>query len=152
MAAVKILLLSITNERITHDIEDIGICCIAAFMRQKGYQVMVQRVKENLLNYNAISDYTPDIIGVSIYTLTKESVYRSAAKLKQVLPGVIICAGGPLPTYSEREVLEECPAIDFLVRGEGEFTFLELAAQFPLLTLANLKNIKGLAYRGGNDG
>jgi radical SAM superfamily enzyme YgiQ (UPF0313 family) len=147
VANVKILLLSIYNNNMTQNIEDVGICCIASFMREKGYQVKLLRVKENLVDYDKILEYAPGIIGASVYSLARDSVYRTAARLKQLLPGVFICAGGPLPAYAGKEMLEECPAIDFIVRGEGELTFWELASLLPGLDGEKLKLIKGLTYR-----
>jgi radical SAM superfamily enzyme YgiQ (UPF0313 family) len=134
----------------TQQIEDIGICCIGAFLRQKGYDAMLLRVKENMINYDKILAYAPNIIGMSVYNFSKESVYRVSEKIKQLLPDVFICVGGPFPTYSGTEMMEECPWIDFVVKGEGELTSWELVSQLPHIDKENLETIKGLIYREEN--
>lgn len=47
-------------------------------------------------------------------------------KVRARYPNLIIVVGGEHPTALPEYVLRDCPAIDFLVTGEGELTFLEL--------------------------
>ena len=49
-------------------------------------------------------------------------------RLKKVLPGLILVAGGPEVSYNPVEIMEQNPAIDIIVKGEGEETFRELLA------------------------
>jgi anaerobic magnesium-protoporphyrin IX monomethyl ester cyclase len=49
-----------------------------------------------------------------------------ALRLKRLRPGLVIVCGGVHPTYHWRDVLAQCPAIDFVVRGEGERTTRDL--------------------------
>lgn len=150
MKRIKILLISVYNENMMQHQEDIGVCFIAAFLRQKGYEVMILRVKEEAINYNKIKNYGPGIIGLPVYDVSKGSVYRVIEKIRQVLPRVFICAGGALPTYSDIEMMKEFPLIDFVVRGEGELTFWELVSILPDFADGHPKRIKGLTYRDGN--
>lgn len=50
-----------------------------------------------------------------------------AIRIRAALPKVVIVYGGVFPTFHWRDVLADCPAIDFIVRGEGERTALALA-------------------------
>ncbi|UCH95869.1 MAG: cobalamin-dependent protein [Candidatus Aminicenantes bacterium] len=147
MSKVKILLMSVYNDKMMQNLEDIGICFIASFLRQEGHEVMITRVKEDAIAYDQIVDKDPGIIGFPVYDVSKESVYRVIERIKQLLPRVWVCVGGSLPTYSSVEMLEECPLIDFAVRGEGELTFWELVSQLPDVDGEKLGKIKGLTYR-----
>lgn len=147
MKKVKILLMAVYNENMSQGLEDIGICFITSFLRKHGYEVMLMGVNENLIDYKKIVDYAPAIVGMPVYDISKKTVYHVIEELKRLLPQVFICVGGPLPTYAGREMMEEFPLIDFVVRGEGELTFLELVSQLPAIDMEKLGNIKGLTYR-----
>jgi radical SAM superfamily enzyme YgiQ (UPF0313 family) len=59
-------------------------------------------------------------------------------------PKLIIVAGGEHPTALPGYVLRDCPAIDFLVTGEGELTFLELVHAIFLGNDAS--KVAGISY------
>jgi radical SAM superfamily enzyme YgiQ (UPF0313 family) len=70
------------------------------------------------------------------------------------LPDCPVCAGGYLPTYAAREMMEESDAFDFAVKREGELTFLELVNHLSRhdgrAAPAQLREIQGLIYRDGD--
>lgn len=91
----------------------------------------------------------PDIVlvGHSGSTSAHPVVSRITRALRVLLPRVPIVYGGVFPTYHYREVLREEPQIDFIVRGEGERTTLELVS--ALARGDDVEAIAGVAYRGG---
>ena len=50
---------------------------------------------------------------------------RFAASRASTLPGARVVCGGPHPSVAAEDVLEDA-AVDYVVRGEGELTFVEL--------------------------
>ncbi len=68
-----------------------------------------------------------------------------ACRMKAVLPEMHIVYGGVFPTYHWRDILEHCPAIDFIVRGEGEHTAVLLARAIAGHGL--WATVPGIAYR-----
>ncbi len=46
--------------------------------------------------------------------------------LSDTFPGIIIVAGGGIPTNLPKDVFESCPCIDFISYGEGEISILGL--------------------------
>jgi anaerobic magnesium-protoporphyrin IX monomethyl ester cyclase len=64
--------------------------------------------------------------------------------IKAALPEVVIIYGGVFPTYHWRDVLRECPEVDFIVRGEGERTTLALAE--CIADGGDCRRIAGLAW------
>lgn len=82
----------------------------------------------------------PDIVGFSMYTANFRSVRLLAAKIKQRRPQTFVVVGGDHPTIDLEDTIQ-ATEFDAVVRGEGEFTLLELAEGKPLST------IQGLAYR-----
>lgn len=68
-----------------------------------------------------------------------------ALRIKAALPATRIVYGGVFPSYHWREVLDECSAIDVIVRGEGEQTAVRVAR--TLVTHGLLATVPGCAYR-----
>lgn len=149
MKKARILLMAVYNDNMSDFFEEIGIGYIASFLRQHGYEVMLIGAHERRVQYDKIADFCPDIIGITIYEDSKLSVFHTIEKIKQQLPRVFICVGGPMAPYHGVEILTEFPLIDFVVRGEGEITFFELVSQFPGMESEKLEKIKGLTYRSG---
>ena len=63
-------------------------------------------------------------------------------------PETIIVLGGPEASTGTEELLQKEPAVDYVVRGEGEETFCELL-RFLLNGEGSPEGILGLAYREG---
>jgi anaerobic magnesium-protoporphyrin IX monomethyl ester cyclase len=126
--------------------EEIGLCSITAFLRKHNFNVKLMGVAKDKINYQDISDYQPDVIGVSVFTSSFAMVREICEKLKPALPGCMICLGGETATFDAVQLLEQVPEVDFIVKGEGEITFLELVT---CLTeeRSDYNQIKGLVYR-----
>ena len=65
--------------------------------------------------------------GFSCYIWNLEQTLRLVDDLKQLLPHVFIVLGGPEVSFGTFETMAAHPAIDCVVRGEGEATFRALA-------------------------
>ena len=89
----------------------------------------------------------PDLlmVGHSGSTSAHPTIARIAARLKRERPQLRIAYGGVYPTYHWRDVLENEPALDVVVRGEGERTATLLAQ--ALARGEDLAGVPGLAYR-----
>lgn len=68
-----------------------------------------------------------------------------AVRIKAALPTTTIVYGGVHPTYHWRETLKQCPAIDVVVRGEGERTAVLLAQ--AIVGHGLVATVPGVAYR-----
>lgn len=145
----KVLLIAVCSEGMSELYEEIGICSIASYLREHGYQVMLMEVSEARVNYKKILEFGPDLIGMSVYDVSKNAVYRVIERLKSLLPEAKIFTGGTLPTYYHQEMLAENEWIDSAIRGEGELTTLELVQSLEAGT--SLQGILGLTYRDGKE-
>jgi|Deesub1362A_J573_1020465.scaffolds.fasta_scaffold02779_9 radical SAM superfamily enzyme YgiQ (UPF0313 family) len=90
----------------------------------------------------------PDIIGFSCYCWNMEKVDKLSALSKEVLPEAKVILGGPEVGPIAEEVLRSNPAVDVVVRGEGEVTFKELLEHY-VLNKKSISQIKGISYRKG---
>lgn len=68
----------------------------------------------------------PDVIAMPVFCWTARRVYEVARVAKSAIPGVRIVLGGPEVGPIADRVLAEQPAVDAVVRGEGEFAFPDL--------------------------
>jgi len=84
----------------------------------------------------------PALIGLNCHTLNRWTVYEIARSLKILTPSATVILGGAHPTLAPVATLDECLAVDAIVVGEGEVTFLEVAR-----STGNLESIPGLYLR-----
>ena len=94
-----------------------------------------------------ISDFNPDMIGVSAMTFHKDFFHDAIANIRKTYKKPIV-VGGPHPTTSYTEVLKD-KNIDINVIGEGENTLseiVELLMNKKELNYENLSKIPGIAF------
>ncbi|MBU1912645.1 MAG: B12-binding domain-containing radical SAM protein [Candidatus Omnitrophica bacterium] len=86
--------------------------------------------------------FNPDIIGISVTTLTAGYARKLAAKSKNTLKNTLVVLGGPHITALPYENLD---VADICVIGEGEQTFAELVDNFP--DELSFEKIPGVAFK-----
>jgi len=87
-----------------------------------------------------LRDVRPGLVGITATTLTVRAALAIARAAKEEHPGATVVLGGVHPTVAPDEVLAE-PAVDLVVRGEGEHTLSDLLAG------RDRADIAGLSYR-----
>ena len=65
-------------------------------------------------------------------------------------PGVLTVYGGVYPTYHPEAILRAEPAVDVIVRGEGEATVLDLVGALETRGGCDLRSVSGIAFRSGS--
>ncbi len=86
--------------------------------------------------------------GIIGFTCYDKNYYLSkiiAQRLKHLHPEPVIMFGGPTPSFLDRLIMRDCPAIDICVRGEGEHTVGELLKRLP--DKDGLESIPGITFR-----
>ncbi|MDR2903472.1 MAG: cobalamin-dependent protein, partial [Clostridiales bacterium] len=87
----------------------------------------------------------PKAVAFSCYLWNIGMVLNIAANLKKILPRVKIILGGPEVSY-DYETLIEDRAVDFIIVGEGEKTFRQLA-EFLMFGKHELFDLLGVAVK-----
>lgn len=98
---------------------------------------------EELLKY--IMENKPLLVGFTAYTVQIKAAGFIAKEIKSHFPDIPTCCGGPHATAMPKETLEEFPAIDFTVPGEGEEVIGSVIND--LKTGPSLFNIRGIVTR-----
>ena len=98
---------------------------------------------------SVLSNYQPDIVGISVMTAKYGSALKISNLCKEYRSDCLVIWGGPHPTVQPENVLR-IPSIDFVVRGEGEGTLLELSqliAQRKHNDPLTLQKVLGLSFK-----
>jgi anaerobic magnesium-protoporphyrin IX monomethyl ester cyclase len=128
-----------------------GLLCIGGPLLDAGHDVtLVNADLGPLPDHETLQQViasAPDaiLIGHSGSTSAHPTVVLLANMLRAALPKVNIIYGGVWPTYHWQDILSDAPAIDVIVRGEGEATAVALMA--ALEADQNLARVNGIAYR-----
>jgi radical SAM superfamily enzyme YgiQ (UPF0313 family) len=89
--------------------------------------------------------HNPDVVGLTATTPAIYNAYEAAVMVKRINPDCRVVIGGPHVTFTARETLRECEAIDVVVRGESELTFHKLVRAWDKGLPIN--RIAGLTFR-----
>lgn len=90
----------------------------------------------------------PWLVGISsLFTAYSEEALCLAKTIKKIHPNCKIVLGGHHPTAFPQDVLQE-PAVDFVIRGDGEEALTALACR--LKTSQSLEDVPGLALRNSD--
>jgi radical SAM superfamily enzyme YgiQ (UPF0313 family) len=146
------------QERVSsHDdtVVPMGLYSIGAVLMEQGHQVTV--VNEYDLDPSrmtprmVLGEKRPDIMGVSVFNANRFGAMDWVRAAKEVLPGCTTVFGGVAATFLWEHLLNQCPALDCIVLGEGEVTFAALVDRLEGAKAgtcsAGLENIPGLAIR-----
>lgn len=120
-----------------------GIALIGAYLRKNGYSVELQVVK-SIEDIDKINLKKYAIVGITLYHENIPYVYKMCEFIKKKEKNILVCLGGYSATYYYEEILNDCSYIDFIIKGEGEETFLEVCNK--LSQNQNIFDIQGLAY------
>jgi anaerobic magnesium-protoporphyrin IX monomethyl ester cyclase len=133
----------------------IGLYYIGAVLKENGYDVEIfnwHRIHENPQDMEAVlREKRPDIIGLSVFHANRWGAVEIAAVAKQVAPRVKIVFGGVGATFLWKHLLTRFPQIDFIVLGEGEYSFLDLVRCIENGDYSRAGDIHGIAFRKGKE-
>jgi anaerobic magnesium-protoporphyrin IX monomethyl ester cyclase len=129
----------------------LGLLAIGGPLRDAGFPVELLDADYAPLTIAAIVEAVraraPRIVmlGHSGSSSAHPTIVALVAAIKAVLPQTWIVYGGVYPTYHWKEILAQCPGVDFIVRGEGEMTALRLAEAIDSHGVWGV--VPGIAYR-----
>ena len=130
--------------------EHLGLASLKAFLTQYGFKVDILDMALENLDIPAViqkmQQMQPGAIGISILDQTKEQGLSLIQQIKQAGFSRPLIAGGYFPTFHADELLKNVPDIDFIVRGEGEYTLLDLMHSLSGRGNRPLTGISGISY------
>jgi len=152
---MKILLVQPFANESNTNYPPIGLLYIASYIRaNSSHQVKIIDLRVNKSpikkRLSAIEAWKPDLIGLTGMSIEWTGFKEVLRTLEQAMSkDVIFAAGGPHATIFHALVLEKTP-VEYVIRGEGEETFLELVN--ALGGRSDIRAVKGLVYKDKRHG
>jgi radical SAM superfamily enzyme YgiQ (UPF0313 family) len=126
-----------------------GLLSIAAQALAAGHHVSTLNLSNACWDdvERILQDHPAELFGLSAITANRRGVDLVSRLIRRLFPRAHITVGGPHVTAQPRETLAHYTAIDTIVTGEGESTFLELSDR--LKTGATAAGLSGCVWREG---
>lgn len=122
----------------------LGLLSIAAYAEREGFNVRILDLHVERWGIEEFRTWLrtvlPRCVGLTMMTATSIAANRVAVVVKEVHPDCLVIAGGVHAEAMPTECLKN-PAIDLVVRGDGEITLTRILRGEPWET------IKGLSFR-----
>lgn len=143
----------VLHERVHQEevaVPPIGLYYVGALLRENGHGV-------EILNAHALKDprgaedvlhrVRPGVVGFSVLHANRWGAVDLARLAKRRIPGVQVVFGGVGATFLWEQLLAHTDVVDYVVRGEGERTFLDLVKHIEQGETSCPESIHGLAFR-----
>jgi anaerobic magnesium-protoporphyrin IX monomethyl ester cyclase len=127
----------------------LGMLYIATYLRENGIDVSI--IDEAAQGYflkgtvDWVKKEEPDILGFSTCSSSCRKAALIAERVKKENPNIVTVFGNFYATFNAERILKKYPFVDVIVRGEGEYTSLELAK--CLEKKRDLKKVLGINFR-----
>jgi radical SAM superfamily enzyme YgiQ (UPF0313 family) len=126
----------------------VGLASIAAVLRAGGHEVGIFDAALDCTVSNEqwaahIAGYEPSIVGFSTITSNFCDAYDVCEKVKRLKAPIKTVFGGVHASWGKDALLKKYGEIDFIIAGEGEYSFCKLASGEPC------SSIEGLYFRNG---
>lgn len=127
----------------------LGIGYVAAVLEKNKYDISI--IDGHVEGYtqgkliNILKIARPDVVGFTFTTENRFDAFSMMKRLREAIPGVIIVAGGPHVSLAAEDTLSHIRELDYIVRGEGEYSFLELLDSIKAGKGAD--GVEGISYR-----
>lgn len=152
------ILLTTLHAKYSH--ASLALPCLAASCRDiPGTEIVIREwtvnePREQILRL--IMAEQADLVAFSCYIWNIEQTLQIASDIKKIAPQMLIALGGPEASFNIFELMHDNPAIDFVVKGEGEQTFRQLletvgSADMGSVPEHALLEIGNLFFRDGED-
>lgn len=128
---------------------NVGFVYIAGSLRQAGYEVEIYDAMSYWVSEEdverKIANSKPEVVATTSITASIVSCLKVLDMAKKINPEIITVLGNVHPTFCYQEILENHDQVDFIVRGEGEITLVELLD--CLEAKDDVSKVKSIAYR-----
>ncbi|MFH1096900.1 MAG: radical SAM protein [Candidatus Desantisbacteria bacterium] len=127
----------------------LGLCWIAAVLEKKEYSVKILDLDwDNTCLETVLDAEHPKMVCLGGTTHTRFESFNLAKKIKEKDSSIVICYGGPHATFTADDTLAHIDDIDIIVKGEGEYTVLDIA-EVIIRNRGKLQDVLGISYRDG---
>ncbi len=131
---------------------NVGFVYIAGSLRAAGYEPVYYDAMSYWHGYEEIGkrikEENPDVVATTAFTAEIVDALKVLRLAKEINPQTITIIGNVHPTFCYEEIFNEhSQHVDYIVRGEGEETMVELMD--ALSSGGDISKVKGIVYRDG---
>lgn len=131
---------------------NVGFVYIAGSLRAAGYDPVYYDAMSHWHTFDdiekTIRDVRPDVVATTAFTAEIVAALKVLRLAKDIDPEVVTVIGNVHPTFMYEETLGDHHSyLDYIVRGEGELTMVELMD--ALNAGGDVSKVKGIAYYQG---
>lgn len=128
----------------------LGLAYIASVLKANGYYniSLIDCMVHKPLNMRQLSECLNqvfDVVGISVCKETFYMAIQISKIVKERVPNCTVIFGGIHATVTHTPILSHYDTVDVVVRGEGEFTFLDCIKRID--SGDSLENVAGISYR-----
>ncbi len=128
---------------------NVGFVSIAGSLRAAGYEVDYYDAMSLWHTWpdirKRIEDFRPDVVATTSFTASIVDAIKICTLAKSINPNVVTALGNVHATFCYDEILKhDNNSVDYIVRGEGEVTLVELLT--CLNAGADPRKVNGLAF------
>lgn len=128
----------------------LGMLWIVAYLEQNSFSVeMIDCQIDDRNIEDCIRHERPKIVGIGGTSHTRYEAFKYAKLAKNFDPEIKVIYGGSHATFTANDTLENVPEIDFIVRGEGEISCLEIC-NAVIKGKGDIESVNGISYRDSN--
>ncbi|MBI5787566.1 MAG: B12-binding domain-containing radical SAM protein [Candidatus Schekmanbacteria bacterium] len=157
---MKILLLSVNSYTFFYSqlVVPFGLLSLGSYVQEDGHVIKgiemnspLEMIPNRYLKadqklLDEIVQFNPDLVAMSTYASNIHNVLFWSDIIKKSLPQTHIAVGGNHASYMAKEILEKCPAIDFIVKFEGEIPFRQICNKIEKGD-KNYRDVPNLVFR-----
>jgi radical SAM superfamily enzyme YgiQ (UPF0313 family) len=130
----------------------LGMAILASMLRLNKHEVKLFDLEALRSTVNeqidSFATFAPDIIGVFGTSPINKYIKETIAVLRFNFPSAKIIVGGPHATLFPDDFLENCESIDYIFRGEAEYSIVEFVHQISLFDDVKFPDkIEGIVYK-----
>ncbi|MBM3476956.1 MAG: B12-binding domain-containing radical SAM protein, partial [Armatimonadetes bacterium] len=131
---MRVLLVSPSSDATLGTWQPLGLGYLAASLASGGHEVRVldraggrNDADPDQALLGTCREFAPDLIGLTATTPLIPDALHVMERVRSALPETLTVLGGPHATALPERTLRECPCLDAVAVGEGEYTVCDLA-------------------------
>jgi len=132
-----------------------GLFGIGSLLEKEGFSVKILNIPlEQYIDNNWSLTRFLERVQAKIYAISLHWVFSSYGAIetaricKRIDPSATVILGGFTASYFDLEIMRKFPFVDFVIRGDGEFSIMELSKK--VLEITSRGSIPNLTYRKDN--
>jgi anaerobic magnesium-protoporphyrin IX monomethyl ester cyclase len=138
-----------------YTVPPVGLGYLGTALKKNGFDVSILDRVKSKMNHSVFKNYISRLhlkaVGFQVFSCDMEYIVESVKIVKNLLPDVIVIAGGSHPTCAGKIIFNEIEDLDFAFQGEGEIGLPMLLKKIINGEDIHCNEIPNLMWKENND-